>query len=139
MLGTVLTHGPHCAEFERGFAERIGARHALTVSSCTTGLQLSLMAISLQPGDEVLVPAETHVATAHAVEHAGGRPVFVDVERATGNIDVIKAALAVTPRTRAIMPVHYLGLPCEMDELRELADRHDLTIIEGARLRSARL
>ena len=69
--GTVLTHGPRCAEFEKGFAERIGARHAITVSSCTTGLQLALMAIDLKPGDEVLVPAETHVATGHVVEHLG--------------------------------------------------------------------
>ena len=85
--GTILTHGPRCAEFEARFAERIGAKHGVTVSSCTTGLQLCLMAIGIEPGDEVLVPAETHVATAHAVEHAGGRPVFVDVQRETGNMD----------------------------------------------------
>src|SRR5688572_26933805 len=85
--GTVLTHGPRCAEFEERFAKRVGAKHAVTVSSCTTGLQLCLMAVGLKPGDEVIVPAQTHVATAHVVEHLGGRPVFIDVERATGNID----------------------------------------------------
>jgi len=132
--GTTLTHGPRCREFEEKFAARIGAKHALTVSSCTTGLQLSLMAIGLAPGDEVLVPAETHVATGHAVEHAGGRPVFVDVEQATGNIDSAAAAAAVTSRTRAIMPVHYLGLPCEMDALLKLARRHDLAVIEDCAL-----
>ncbi len=132
--GFVLTHGPRCTEFEQRFAERIGVRHAVTVSSCTTGLQLSLMTIGLKPGDEVLVPAETHVATGHVVEHAGGRPVFVDVGRATGNIDAVKAAAAVTGRTRAIIPVHYLGLPCEMETLHALAERHSLAIIEDCAL-----
>lgn len=132
--GTVLTHGPRCAEFEEKFAARIGARHAVTVSSCTTGLQLSLMAIDFQPGDEVLVPAETHVATGHAVEHAGGKPVFVDVLRETGNIDPVAAEAAITPRTRAIMPVHYLGLPCDMDAILALADKHGLAVIEDCAL-----
>lgn len=134
LAGTVLTHGPKCAEFESRFAERIGVRHAVTVSSCTTGLQLGLMAIDLRPGDEVLVPAETHVATGHVVEHLGGRPVFVDVQRETGNIDPVAAAAAVTPRTRAIMPVHYLGLPCDMDALQHLARKHGLAIIEDCAL-----
>jgi perosamine synthetase len=132
--GTVLTHGPRCAEFEERFAKRVGAKHAVTVSSCTTGLQLCLMAVGLKPGDEVIVPAQTHVATAHVVEHLGGRPVFIDVERATGNIDADKVGAAVTPRTRAIMPVHYLGLPCDMDRLRAIADRHKLAVIEDCAL-----
>ncbi len=132
--GTVLTHGPRCAEFEEKFAARIGARHAVTVSSCTTGLQLSLMAIDFQRGDEVLVPAETHVATGHAVEHAGGKPVFVDVLRETGNINPVAAEAAITPRTRAIMPVHYLGLPCDMDAILALADKHGLAVIEDCAL-----
>ena len=132
--GTVLTHGPRCREFEEAFAARIDVAHAVTVSSCTTGLHLALMAIGLENGDEVLVPAETHVATAHAVAHAGGRPVFVDVERATGNIDPALVEAAITARTRAIMPVHYLGLPCDMDRLRSLADRHNLAIIEDCAL-----
>ncbi|MGH7004305.1 MAG: DegT/DnrJ/EryC1/StrS family aminotransferase [Alphaproteobacteria bacterium] len=132
--GTTLTHGPRCAEFEAKFAARIGAKHAITVSSCTTGLQLALMAIGLEPGDEVIVPAETHVATAHAVEHSGGRPVFVDVDRATGNIDPGKVAAALTPRTRAIMPVHYLGLPCAMDELQSLARPRGIAIVEDCAL-----
>jgi len=132
--GTILTHGPRCAEFETSFAERIGAKHGVTVSSCTTGLQLCLMAIGIEPGDEVLVPAETHVATAHAVEHAGGHPVFVDVQRETGNIDPDLAEAAIGPRTSAIMPVHYLGLPCEMGRIGELARRHGLAVIEDCAL-----
>jgi perosamine synthetase len=132
--GTILTHGPRCAEFEQRFAKRIGARHAVTVSSCTTGLQLSLMAIGVKVGDEVIVPAETHVATSHSVEHLGARPVFVDVERATGNIDPQKVAAAITPRTRAVMPVHYLGLPCDMDALEALAKQHKIAIVEDCAL-----
>jgi perosamine synthetase len=134
LSGTVLTHGPRCAEFEQRFAERVGAKHAITVSSCTTGLQLGLMAIDLKPGDEVLVPAETHVATGHVVEHLGARPVFVDVQRDTGNIDPERAAAAITARTRAIMPVHYLGLPCDMDALQRVANEHGLAIIEDCAL-----
>ncbi len=132
--GTVLTHGPRCAEFEAQFARRIGAKHAVTVSSCTTGLQLCLMAIGIKAGDEVIVPAQTHVATAHVVEHLGARPVFVDVERATGNIDLQKVEAAVTARTRAVMPVHYLGLPCDMDRLRMIADKCKLAVIEDCAL-----
>jgi len=132
--GTVLTHGPRCAEFEERFAERIGAKFGVSVSSCTTGLQLCLMALGIGPGDEVLVPAETHVATAHAVEHAGGRPVFVDVQRETGNIDPDLAEASIGARTRAIMPVHYLGLPCEMDRIGNLAARHGLAVIEDCAL-----
>ncbi len=134
LRGTVLTHGPRCTEFEEKFAARIGVKHALTVSSCTTGLQLALMALNLKPGDEVLVPAQTHVATAHVVEHLGGRSVFVDVERATGNMDPALAEAAISPRTRAIMPVHYLGLPCEMDAISALAKRHKLAIVEDCAL-----
>jgi perosamine synthetase len=132
--GTVLTHGPRCTEFEERFARRIGAKHAITVSSCTTGLQLCLMTLGVKPGDEVIVPAQTHVATSHVVEHLGGRPVFVDVERTTGNIDPAKVEVAVTSRTRAIMPVHYLGLPCDMDRLRAIADQHKLAVIEDCAL-----
>jgi perosamine synthetase len=132
--GTVLTHGPNCAEFERKFAERLGVKHAITVSSCTTGLQLALAAIGLKPGDEVLVPAETHVATAHVVEHLGGRPVFVDADRKTGNIDPALIESGISPRTRAIMPVHYLGLPCDMDRIGAIAAKHNLAIIEDCAL-----
>lgn len=132
--GTVLTHGPCCAEFEQKFAERIGAKHAVTVSSCTTGLQLCLMALGLKAGDEVIVPAQTHVATSHVVEHLGARPVFVDVERATGNMAPDKVAAAVTARTRAIMPVHYLGLPCDMDRLDAIASENSVLVVEDCAL-----
>lgn len=115
LSGTVLTHGPQCAAFEARFAELIGVRHAITTSNCTTALHLALIAHDIGPGDEVIVPAMTHVATAHSVEHCGARPVFVDVDPATGNIDPSGIRAAMTPRTRAVMVVHYLGLPCDMD------------------------
>ena len=134
LSGHMLTHGPKCAEFERLFAERLDVAHAVTTSSCTTALHLSLLALDIGPGDEVIVSAETHVATAHAVEHAGARPVFADVERETGNIDAERVRAAITPRTRAIMPVHYLGLPCDMEALSAIADEHGLAIIEDCAL-----
>lgn len=117
LSGTVLTHGPQCAAFEARFAAEIGVRHAITTSNCTTALHLALIAHDVGPGDEVIVPAMTHVATAHVVEHCGARPVFVDVDPATGNISPTGVAAAITPRTKAIMVVHYLGLPCDMDAI----------------------
>lgn len=128
LSGTVLTHGPQCAAFEARFAELIGVRHAITTSNCTTALHLALIAHDIGPGDEVIVPAMTHVATAHSVEHCGARPVFVDVDRATGNIDPAGIRAAITPRTRAVMVVHYLGLPCDMDAV--MAAAGSLPVIE---------
>jgi dTDP-4-amino-4,6-dideoxygalactose transaminase len=132
--GPVLTHGPLVKEFEAGFRELTGAPHAVAVASCTAALHLAHFHLRIGPGDEVIVPAETHVATAHAVELCGGTPVFVDVEPETGNIDLAAAAAAVTPRTRAISVVHYLGLPADMDRVAALAKRHGLFVVEDAAL-----
>lgn len=134
LRGYMLTHGPRCAAFEDRFAERLGVRNAITTSSCTTALHLSLLALGIGPGDEVIVPAETHVATAHAVEHAGARPVFVDVERTTGNIDPVRVRAAITASTKAVIVVHYLGLPCDMDALEAIAAEHGLKIVEDSAL-----
>jgi len=134
LSGHILTHGPSCAEFERKFAERLGVAHAITTSSCTTALHLSLLALNIGPGDEVIVPAETHVATAHAVEHVGARPIFVDVQRATGNIDPALVEAAITDRTKAIMVVHYLGLPCDMDEILDLCKSRGIAVVEDCAL-----
>lgn len=128
LSGTMLTHGPKCAAFEERFADLIGARHAITMSNCTTALHLSLVAHDIGPGDEVIVPAMTHVATAHSVEHCGAKPVFVDVDPDTGNISPQKIAAAITPKTKAVMVVHYLGLPCDMDAVRVAAG--ELPVIE---------
>lgn len=134
LSGHILTHGPRCMAFEQRFAERIGVEHAIATSSCTAALQLSLMALGIKPGDEVIVPAETHVATAHAVEHCGARPIFVDVERATGNIDPRLVEAAITEKTKAIMVVHYLGLPCDMDALAAIAEQAGVPIVEDCAL-----
>lgn len=130
--GHMLTHGPRVAAFEKAFADRLGSAHAVALSSCTAGLHLALVAKGIGPGDEVIVPAMTHVATAHAVEHCGAQVVFADVEAATGCLDPDAAAEAVTPRTRAIMPVHYLGLPCDMGRLAAIAERAGAALVEDA-------
>jgi perosamine synthetase len=117
LSGTQLVHGPRAADFERRFAERAGATHGITASSCTAALHLSLLALGVGPGDSVIVPAMTHVATAHAVEHCGARPVFADADPATGNIDPDAVAAAIDATTKAVMVVHYLGLPCDMDRI----------------------
>lgn len=127
-----LTTGPRTRQFEADFAEYVGAKHAIAVNSATAALHLALNAAGIGPGDEVLVPTMTFTATAEVVVHQGARPVFVDCLADTLNIDPLRAAQAITPRTKAIMPVHYGGQPCEMDELLELADRHDLWIVEDA-------
>jgi perosamine synthetase len=130
-----LVHGPRAHAFERAFAEMLGPEtHATTVSSCTAGLHLTYMHLGLGPGDEVIVPAQTHVATAHAVEVTGARPVFVDCERATGNIDVRAIEPALTDRTRAISVVHYPGLPVDMDPVNALARRRGLFVVEDCAL-----
>jgi dTDP-4-amino-4,6-dideoxygalactose transaminase len=121
-------------EFEHRFAERVSSRHAISVNSCTAALHLALLANGIGPGDEVVVPAMTHVATAHAAEFCNARPVFVDVEPDSGNLDSAALADAVVERTRAVIPVHYLGLPCDMDRIRAVTDRHGVFIIEDCAL-----
>src|SRR5438445_13520759 len=109
LAGTTLTHGPLVQQFERGFAEFTGAPHAIATASCMAALHLSYLAIDLGPGDEVLVLAQTHVATAHALEMCGAKPVFLDSEERTGNIDLDQLEALVGERTRGISLVHYLG------------------------------
>lgn len=125
-----LTHGRHAEAFEAAFARFTGARHAIAVSTCTAGLHLSCLAAGLGPGDEVIVPAQTHVASAHAVEMVGARPVFADVELWTGNLLPSEIPRLRTARTRAVLVVHMAGFPCRMREIRRLAREHDLRIIE---------
>jgi perosamine synthetase len=127
-----LTQGPRVAQFERAVADFVGAAHAVAVSSCTTALHLALVAADIGPGDEVIVPSLSFIATANAVRHAGARPVFAEVDPRTCNLDPDAAEAAITPRTRAIMPVHQLGLPVDLDRFRALAARHGLRLIEDA-------
>jgi perosamine synthetase len=132
LAGPVLTHGPRVKEFEQSFAEYTGAPHAIATATCAAALHLSYMAMDLGPGEEVLVPAQTHVATAHTVEICGAKPVFVDAEPRTGNIDLEQLEGLVTGRTRAISLVHYLGLPVDMTRLMEIAAKHGLLVVEDA-------
>jgi dTDP-4-amino-4,6-dideoxygalactose transaminase len=128
--GDTLTHGPRVKEFEAAFAEFTGAPHAIATASCMASLHLAYMAIDLGPGDEVIVPAQTHVAMAHAVAACGATPVFCDCEAETGNIDLDQAAALVTDKTRAISVVHYLGLPVDMDRVKEIAASRSLFVVE---------
>jgi dTDP-4-amino-4,6-dideoxygalactose transaminase len=128
----ILTTGDTVATFERRFAAMLGVPHAVGVTSCTAALHLALLAVGVQPGDEVITTPMTFVATATAVLQAGATPVFVDVEPDTGNLDVTRVAAAIGPRTRAIVPVHLFGQMCDMRALRALADRHGLALVEDA-------
>ncbi len=127
-----LTMGEKTFEFERAFAHYVGSRHAVAVSSCTAGLHLALDAIGLKPGEEVLVPTTTFTATAEVVAYFGARPVLVDIDPLTLNLDPDDAARRITARTKAIIPVHLAGQPCDMEEIHALARRYDLHVIEDA-------
>jgi dTDP-4-amino-4,6-dideoxygalactose transaminase len=127
-----LTMGARTFEFERQFASYVGAPYAIAVSSCTAALHLCLEAIGLKPGDEVLVPTTTFTATAEVVTYLGARPVFVDVHPLTLNLDVLDARAKITERTRAIIPVHFGGQPCDLAELQKFADIYKLHIVEDA-------
>lgn len=127
-----LTQGPRVEEFERAFARRVGAPDAVATTSCTTALHLALYASGVGPGDEVIVPSLSFIATANAVWHCGATPVFADVDPLTYNLDPADVERRVTSRTRAVMPVHQVGLPADMDAFLDLAERHGLSLVEDA-------
>ena len=124
--------GPKVQQFERMLEEYLSVPCVRCVSSCTAALMLAIRSLEIAPGDEVLVPAMTFVASANAVEHAGAKPVLIDSEPLSGIIDLDAAERAVTPRTRAIMPVHFAGRPVDMDRVNALRDARGLAIIEDA-------
>ena len=127
-----LVQGPKVAEFERLVAEYVGARHAVATSSCTTALHLTLILCGIGSGDEVIVPSFTFIATANAVRHAGATPIFVDIDPYTYNMNPECVEAAITPRAKAIMPVHQIGLAADMDRINAIARRHGLVVIEDA-------
>jgi len=127
-LGT----GPKTRQFEADFAAYVGSRHAVAVSSCTAGLHLALLALGVGPGDEVIAPALTFAATVNVILHVGATPILVDVDRRTQNIAVDKVRRALTPRTKAIMPVHMAGRPAPMDELELIARSANVDLVEDA-------
>jgi len=124
--------GARVQEFQKAFADYIGVRHAIAVNSCTAALHLSLVAAGIGEGDEVITTPLTFAATANAIVHSGATPVFADVHRDTMNLDPSKVEDAISPRTRAILPVHLAGRPCDMNALRQIAHRYGLMLIEDA-------
>jgi perosamine synthetase len=127
-----VSQGPKVAEFEEKFAACVGARYAVATTSCTTALHAALSVSGIGPGDEVIVPSLSFVATANSVVHCGGKPVFADIDPDTCNIDISKIEGAITKRTRAIMPVHQMGLPADLDPIAEIANKHSLLLVEDA-------
>jgi dTDP-4-amino-4,6-dideoxygalactose transaminase len=132
ILSGWVTQGPQVEAFEKAFAEYVGAPHACAVSNCTTALHLSLHALGVGPGDEVITVSHSFIATANAVRYCGATPVFVDIDPRTYNMDPALIEDAITPRTKAIMPVHQIGLPCDMPAILKVAEKHGLPVIEDA-------
>lgn len=127
-----LVQGPNVEAFEEKWSLFTGAKHSIAVTSCTTGLHLSVAALGLKPGDEVIVPAFTWIATANVVEHQGAKVVFCDIDLATFNVDLDALESAVTPNTVGIIPVHLFGLLANMDRINAIAERHGLWVVEDA-------
>lgn len=127
-----LVQGPKVREFEAKWSEFTGAEHSIAVTSCTTALHLSLAALGFGPGDEAIVPAFTWISTANVVEHLGGRVVFCDIDLDTFNLDPAQVEAKITPRTRAILPVHLFGLASPMNAISALAQAHGLWVVEDA-------
>jgi dTDP-4-amino-4,6-dideoxygalactose transaminase len=127
-----LTTGPKTAQFEAEFAEFVGCRHAVAVNSCTAAMHLALAGIGLQPGDEVITTPYTFAATAEVVRYFRAKPVFVDILATDFNLDPFLVETAVTPRTKAILPVHIAGLPADLGAIYDIAERHNLAVIEDA-------
>jgi dTDP-4-amino-4,6-dideoxygalactose transaminase len=124
--------GPRVTRFELDFCKYVGAKQAVAVSSCTAALHLSLLEYGIGPGDEVITSPMTFASTANVIVLAGATPIFVDIQRDTQNIDPALIKTAITPRTKAIIPVHYAGRPCDMTSILEIAQRHGLAVIEDA-------
>jgi perosamine synthetase len=127
-----LSQGPRVAEFEKAFSAYVGAPHSIAVSSCTTALHLAVLALGIGSGEEVICPSFSFIATANSIVHAGATPVFVDIDPNSYNLDPGKLEQAITPRTRAIMVVHQVGLPAALDEILAIAEKHGLAVIEDA-------
>jgi len=127
-----LTTGPKTKQFEEEFAHYVGSQYAVAVNSCTAALHLALEAVGVTTGDEVILPTMTFAATAEVVRYLNATPVLVDCHPDTLNIDPTQIERAVTPKTKAIIPVHFAGHPCEMETILEIAKAHKLTVIEDA-------
>jgi perosamine synthetase len=132
VLSGWVSQGPQVSAFELEFAALVGATHACAVSNCTTALHLALLAVGVGPGDEVITASHSFIATANAIRYCGACPIFVDINPATYNLDPPRVAEAVTSRTRAILAIHQMGMPCDLDALLAVADRHGIALVEDA-------
>jgi perosamine synthetase len=132
VLSGWVSQGPQVAAFEREFADWVGSSHACAVSNCTTSLHLALLATGVGSGDEVITPSHSFIATANSIRYCGATPVFVDIDPNTYNLDPNCVAEAVTPNTRAILAVHQMGMPCDLQALTTIANRHNIALIEDA-------
>jgi perosamine synthetase len=132
VLSGWVSQGPQVAAFEREFAALVEAPYACAVSNCTTALHLALTAVNSAPGDEVITASHSFIATANCIRYCGATPVFVDIDPETYNIDPVRVAEAITPRTRAILVIHQMGMPCDLGALLALAKRHGVILIEDA-------
>lgn len=145
LRGDFITTGPAAAEFEEKTAAYVGAKYAVTVANGTAALHIACLAAGIQEGDEVIVPAITFAASANCVLYCGAAPVFADIDPVTYNIDPADVERKITDRTRAIIPVHFTGQPCEMDEIHRIAAKYGLLVIEdgahalGAKYRGKRI
>jgi perosamine synthetase len=132
VLSGWVTQGPEVSAFEREFAGYVGAKHACAVSSCTTALHLALLAVGVRPGDEVITVSHSFIATANSIRYCGAIPVFVDIEPETYNIDPALIERVITPRTRAVLCVHQMGMPCNLQALLDIGRRYSLPVVEDA-------
>ena len=132
ILSGWVTQGPEVGAFEREFAHYVGAAHACAVSSCTTALHLALLAVGVKPEDEVITVSHSYIATANSVRYCGATPVFVDIQPGTFNMHPELLEDVITPRTRAILCVHQMGMPCDLGAILDIAHRHSLPVIEDA-------
>jgi dTDP-4-amino-4,6-dideoxygalactose transaminase len=132
ILSGWLTQGPEVAAFEREFADYVGASHACAVANCTTALHLALLAVGVSAGDEVVTVSHSFIATANAIRYCGATPVFIDIEPATYNMDPALIEPALTPRTKAILCVHQLGMPCDLSRIVQMGRRRGIPVIEDA-------
>lgn len=132
ILSGWVTQGPEVAAFECEFAAYVRAKHACTVSSCTTALHLALLAVGVQPGDEVITVSHSFIATANSIRYCGATPVFVDIQPETFNMNPALIEDVITERTRAILCVHQIGMPCDLKAILDIAHRHSLSVVEDA-------
>jgi dTDP-4-amino-4,6-dideoxygalactose transaminase len=132
ILAGWVTQGPEVAAFESEFAAYVGAQHACAVSNCTTALHLALLAVGVRPGDEVITVSHSFIATANSIHYCGAKPIFVDIQPTTYNVDPGRIENAITAQTRAILAVHQMGMPCDLKAIKAIADHRGLPLVEDA-------